>query len=194
MNNHERLIKENDTYRRGMRREAVVLDTLAGMGWEVWESSREDNVRNDIDGWRSVSMPDGRHACLPLSVKSMTARTFAQSGSLLFELYVLDRHSMNWFPSWFHTGKAAAYVVDIEGDGLYYVSKAKLQAYVSENGFDRTVQNTPEVVTSQYVSRHSHLDSQSGIIQLAKLLRHGVARLIVKYDKPAPAAPVRRSR
>jgi len=181
MKNHDRLIQVNSTYARGIRREAATIQTLRGLGWQVTESSREENTRQDIDAWRVLTLTDGRVAKLPISIKSLTARTFAKSGSLLFELDVLDSRTNTWNPSWFHNGKAKAYVVDVEGTGLYYISKAKLLEYIEKRGFDRTVQNTPDVVLSQFESRHSHIDAYSGIIRLSKLVSAGAAKQILLY-------------
>ena len=174
MTTQRQLIKNNNDYARGIRREAVVIAALRERGWEVREATRQENMKEDIDAIRTMRLPQGVVE-LPISIKSVSPHTFRKSGSILFEIEVLDRYSMRWYPSWFLSGKARAYIVDVGEEHLYYISKPKLEQYVKAHGWQRTTQNTPDTVTKQYVSGHSHLDAYSGLLKLSTMVKEGIA-------------------
>lgn len=185
--------RDSKSYARGINRERVVIDKLARLGWAITPASEHDNVSNDIDAQRTLTgLPGGAVATLDISIKSLTRKTYLKSGSLLFELEVWDKVRGGWQTSWYHNGTAQAYVFDIEGVGLYYISKAKLEDYVTAHGWHRTVQNSESTIISQEQMGHRHLDSYSGLVSLRLLLKRGVAKVIEAYD--TPSRPVKRER
>ena len=183
MTTHEELKRNNAAYARGHVAEQSVIARLEALGWQLEASTSHENIHDDVDTWRV--MP-GQKVRLGISIKSVSERSFAISGSLMFELEVLDRATQEWSPSWYANGKAQAYIFDVAGT-LYYISKAKLVTYVTRNGFDRLVQNTERVKAAQAASGHRHEDAKGGLIKLSRLIKAGVA---VRIDTGASTKPV----
>jgi hypothetical protein len=173
---HERLNRTDAEYARGTRREQVVLRKLKALGWDIEPSTREQNILHDVDAVRRCN-----DMTLNISIKSMSYKTYQKSKSILFEIDVLLKDTMTWVPSWFQTGKADCYVVDIEQFGLLFISKPGLVEYVNTHGWNRTTQNSPDVVRKQYVSGHPHLDAYSGLLRISDMLRADFAAWLELY-------------
>lgn len=177
-NRHEQLKRNDAEYRRGNKREQVVIDKLRKLGWQVEPSSAHDNIVNDIDAVRTWDDKPGK---LPISIKSLRKRTYDVSGSIMFELEVLIHKTQKWQKSWFHNGKATAYVIDIEQVGLLYISKAGLNDYVNEFGWENNIRNSRATVARQIKSGHPHEDAKGGLLQVATMLDEGFAHWLICY-------------
>jgi hypothetical protein len=174
----------NDDYRDGLAGERDVKRRLEKeLGWTIKASSREEDIVYDIDAWVRTEYS---HTLLPISIKVMKESTWYRSKSVAFELEV-QLVDGTWKPSWYHNGKAAAYVVATP-EGVYYISKAKLADYINRLGWPQVTQNRADTVQKQRDMGHPHIDAKLGLVQMTVLLNAGVAtRLPLTSDtKPNP--------
>jgi hypothetical protein len=152
-------------YHLGLKSEQEVIDWLNANGMPATKASKEDDMFRDID----VVLADGT----PVSIKTQNAA--ARTGNVGFELRQQDAESEEWEPSWWHKGKAEAYVIRVEGT-LYMMRKKELQEYVTLRGWHAVKRNKAATVAAQRDHRFS--DAENGYIPLKTLEHMGIAQRI----------------
>lgn len=137
-------------YASGLADEKLVKEYCSQvLGWTVRDSTREENVFQDIDAW-----VNGK----PVSIKA--EHSGLKYGNIYFELAqhltefqdcqesarILDRKELtvshvrdlvelgSWEYSWFYNSKANYYFI-LQGDILRIYSKADLQKHIQDIGF-----------------------------------------------------------
>lgn len=153
-----------NTYKQGLKDEALVIARLKSSFKEVHKSSKHEDMQLDIDVWVDT---------IPVSIKAQ--HICLRTGNLGFELEVQDRHTNMFAKSWYYQGQARLYAV-LVGTDLYYVCKQSLQTFVKSKGWDQIKSLSPKVLQEQSDMNHRHKDTRMGLIKLDTLLKSGIAR------------------
>jgi hypothetical protein len=165
MNHNEHFKNE---YNRGLSDEKLIIqflkDGFIKRGHLVKESSKDENIYDDIDVWVNST---------PFSIKCYGKYT---PQNFLCELETMDKFGQ-WSDSWFLNGKAKHYILWHKGsDVLYQVDKELLLDYIDTDGYDRITGLSADIKKAQ--ENHRHRNVKAGLIAIHKLITAGVAKEI----------------
>lgn len=144
------------SYEHGLRGEVLVMETLEGLGVVVSESTKVENVMEDIDCW--VTVDDEIFAAI-----GVTAGTYALSikrqdaglkyGHFGFELMQQETKTDIWTNSgWFNTGAAPLYAI-LQGKTVTIFLKNEVDNILRQN--KRWVRKAPlSAALRNAVSKH----------------------------------------
>jgi hypothetical protein len=123
-------------YTLGLQGEQIVIEALEGLGAVISESTKVENVMEDIDCW--VTVDDKIFAAI-----GVTAGTYALSikrqdaglkyGHFGFELMQQETKTDEWTNSgWFNTGAAPLYAV-LQGKTVTIFLKTEVEVILKQN-------------------------------------------------------------
>jgi hypothetical protein len=156
-------------YRRneeGLVNEERVLAALCGMGKDVMESERSEDIRFDIDAYIdgvpiSIKTQDAGvaygHIYVELCTQITPFRAW-EDHDLAFVTKVFPRGMRSfdpeqWGPAWYLTGTAQKYYISQnlgeQGRRVRIYSKATIAAYIRQKGFDRVCGLSAKVLQAQ---------------------------------------------
>jgi hypothetical protein len=161
MKHSHQVARNTGTYQQGLNDEQKVIQFLVEKGYEIRNSTREENIQQDIDVYVNG---------VPVSIKCQ--HTASRTGNLCFELETIDREGIRK-DSWFRTGKADSYII-LVNDSVYRIEKNSLQEYIDSNGFDRFAGLTNSTQKLQKDIGHRHLDVRVGLLNAQKLWDAGL--------------------
>lgn len=133
---------------KGLSDEQLVKDFLAGLGWMVEDSSKHDDMVNDIDCFVSplagelFGLPPG----IPVSIKAQ--HKGLKFNNIGFEVEKQLTNSGKWLKSNWHTSKAEVYAI-LQGTVLRLYLVKDLKEYVNKFGFIRIRSLSPGSKTYQ---------------------------------------------
>lgn len=148
------------TYNRaGFEMEVKIAERLKEIGCRVNESTKAQNIRDDIDLFVEGAA---------VSIKNQ--QNGLKYGHIYFELATQHKVSFDpnelywttevqswlaqtpwnpsWYPSWFLTGKATKYLI-AQGNVVTLYSKSDILSYIQANGFARTSGLSKAVLAGQ---------------------------------------------
>lgn len=174
-------------YKRGLRDEERVINALKHAGHIVRESSKKENIYQDIDCWVNGQ---------PVSIKSQAVA--AKTGRVVFELEVkvavdalgaLDSVDPNdyvyeWEYSWFYYGQATSYLILI-GERLLKINVPMLHERTIKVRRDCVRQSgisfrrlSQAAVKRQMKARHPHHDAKLMLVETQHLINEGIAQWV----------------
>lgn len=161
-------------YKDGVFYEEQVKTWLRDIGHDVSDSTKEENIVDDIDCW-----VDGEG----VSIKSHLPKYFNMS----FQFELEGCRNNRWVKSWYYTGKAKYYVMwkrhnEYKGE-LYRLNKEDVVNYVEDKGWSRIVELN---ATNRKIQRFgTTTNARLGCIEKKDAINGGVAQLIAASKEPS---------
>lgn len=143
----------SNSYRNGLSDEKRVIAFLAAQGLNVTPSSKEDNMKKDIDCYI-----DGIGYSIKAEHKGL------QYGNIYFELSQQLTATGQWVDEgWYYTGEAEYYLI-LQGQELRLYSKRAIKDFIEANGFVRVRSLSANVKRSQG-GTYRYMDTRSGYLE-----------------------------
>ena len=138
-------------YEQGLSDELKVIEFLRAQGYTVETSSREDNIKNDIDCWvngkptsiksqhkgvwfRNIGFELANH--LTTQANCGLTKKILGTGSISIADVDSLISSGSWEPGWMSTGTATNYLF-YQGGNIRLYTKESIKRYVATNGWLR---------------------------------------------------------
>lgn len=142
----------------GYQEEMRIKKFLLSLGFNVTNSSKHENIFEDIDCWVGET---------PISIKAMHKSLQYPGATMCFELEQRLTGTDVWEKSWYYNGKAEKYLI-LQGTRLALVDKQELVDHVDRVGFD--YKRTLKPSTRSYCGGSARYDdSRCGFIPQLKV-------------------------
>ena len=147
-----------EVWRMGLAEERRIKMFLLSLGFQVTNSSKEENIWEDIDCWIGTTS---------VSIKAQHSSLNYPGITACFELEQKLTGTDIWEPSWFYNGKADKYLI-LQGTTLSLIDAKVLKEQVSRQGFSYTRSN--KASTRAYSGGSARYeDARCGYIPQAEL-------------------------
>lgn len=150
--------KSAEVWRNGLAEERRIKMFLLSLGFHVTNSSKEENIWDDIDCWIGTTS---------VSIKAQHSSLNYPGITACFELEQCLTGTDTWETSWFYNGKADKYLI-LQGTTLSLIDSKALKEQVERQGFSYT--RTNKTATRAYSGGSSrYQDARCGYIPQAEL-------------------------
>lgn len=152
-NNEQRDLEQfNKAYKQGLADERLVIEFMKQQGFEVTDSTDNENKTKDIDCYI-----DG----IPTSIKAQ--HKGLKYNNIYFELEQQLTSTKNWVPSWYYTSRAEQYLI-LQGNTLRLYKKDDIKKHATEIGWSHTRRLSPEAKSTQGGS-YRYCDARLGFLK-----------------------------